>query len=98
QIGTACHAYLAVAPWLSRDPVQGVVSVFYLKMLGQPFSCAVFPASGILDHYGIASLDKTPVDFCTAGFSIGSPDQNCRTFFPDPSGKVHICSQFFSIS
>ena len=30
-------------------------------MLGQPFSCAVLPASGILDHYGIDCTGKKAV-------------------------------------
>ena len=76
QIGAPGHTHIAVTPGLPGNPGKGIVPVLHFVVHGQPFAFAVLPAPYILDHHGIAPLDKTKITGNAHGFSIWGADQH----------------------
>ena len=92
QVGAALHAHTAGGPGLGGDPVQGVVPILYLVVIGDPLPVAFAAAAHVLDNHGIAPLHIAVVDLPAPLFSIGGAHQYRRDLLR-AGGQVHIGGQ-----
>src|SRR5699024_913621 len=72
QVGPAHHTDASAAPGLGGDPVQSIVAVFHLVVVGQPFAFTGVAAAYILYHHRVAALDVAVVDLTAVLLAVGS--------------------------
>ena len=77
QVGPAHHTDASAAPWLSGDPVQSIVAVLHLVVVGQPFAFTGVSAAHILYYHRVAALDVTVVYLTAVLFAVGGAYQHC---------------------
>lgn len=71
QVGPAHHTDASAAPWLGGDPVQSIVAVLHLVVVGQPFAFTGVSAAHILYYHRVAALDVTVVYLTAVLFAVG---------------------------
>lgn len=77
QVGPAHHTDASAAPWLGGDPVQSIVAVLHLVVVGQPFAFTGVSAAHILYYHRVAALDVTVVYLTAVLFAVGGAYQHC---------------------
>ena len=97
QVGTAHHADAPAAPGLGGDPVQGIVAVLHLVVVGQPFAFAGVAAAYILYHHRIAALDVAVVDFTAVLLAVGGAYQHRGHRGVAAFGQIYVGGKMYSV-
>ena len=97
QVGPAHHADASAAPGLGGDPVQSIVAVLHLVVVGQPFAFTGVAAAHILYHHRVAALDVAVVDLTAVLLAVGSAYQHCGHRGAAVFGQVYVGGKMYPV-